>query len=351
MGIDEAYLNYQADVSGARSKNRFSFEIYWGIDKFLHELAISSDFTMVFDYVCDIEIHHPDRFEFFQVKTKNAKSYTIGSLTKKDSKKNNSIISTLYQIRHTEYVAGHPKSKLAIVSNLHLAVPGNSKLPNSEFQLSLLDEKNRESILKAIRAEFPDEEIDLSDIFFINSDLNISAYKDTMVGRVNSFFIQMFGEDPIKPGALLNLLAEEAQLKANYEFSITSRQEVLDKKGLSSDRVNLIMGRYAEQSFSIAEQCKKYIQDSVMNMGKRLKYFSMIPDVISRLRMDYYWQELEEKIKKDVIAKASDLEADEMFSLVRQFIEITDVDFPVEFSLEEIELLSLVVLIKFEEVL
>ena len=40
MGIDEAYLNYQADVSGARSKNRFSFEIYWGIDKFLHELAI-----------------------------------------------------------------------------------------------------------------------------------------------------------------------------------------------------------------------------------------------------------------------------------------------------------------------
>ena len=255
---------------------------------------------------------------FFQVKTKNAKSYTIGSLTKKDSKKNNSIISTLYQIRHTEYVAGHPKSKLAIVSNLHLAVPGNSKLPNSEFQLSLLDEKNRESILKAIRAEFPDEEIDLSDIFFINSDLNISAYKDTMVGRVNSFFIQMFGEDPIKPGALLNLLAEEAQLKANYEFSITSRQEVLDKKGLSSDRVNLIMGRYAEQSFSIAEQCKKYIQ---------------------------------EKIKKDVIAKASDLEADEMFSLVRQFIEITDVDFPVEFSLEEIELLSLVVLIKLEEVL
>ncbi|MCB8516382.1 hypothetical protein, partial [Enterococcus durans] len=68
-------------------------------------------------------------------------------------------------------------------------------------------------------------------------------------------------------------------------------------------------------------------------------------------RMDYYWQKLEEKIKKDVIAKASDLEADEMFSLVRQFIEITDVDFPVEFSLEEIELLSLVVLIKLEEVL
>ena len=33
-----------------------------------------------------------------------------------------------------------------------------------------------------------------------------------------------------------------------------------------------------------------------------------------------------------------------MFSLVRQFIEITDVDFPVEFSLEEIELLSLVAL-------
>lgn len=350
MGIDDAYSLYEADVSGSRSKNRFSYEIYWGIDRFLRELMNSDDFTMVFDYVCDVEIHHGDKLEFFQVKSKkDAGSYTVRALTKKEPSKQHSIIGTLYKLRHTEIKNNMPKSKLAIVSNLHLGVSDNLRIPNSELMLETIAEENRSNFLSAIRKEFPNEEIDLSDVCFINSDLGISTVRETMVGRVESFFVQLYSEDPVKPGALLNLLMQEAVEKANYEFPVNSRIEAVEKKGFSSERFKLIMGRYAEQSVSILEQCKKYIQEAEKNLARRLKYITVLPDVISRLRMDFHWQELEEKIKVDILAQSNSLEAAQIFGLVKQYIPISTVEFPIELSSEEIELLCLVVMIKVEE--
>lgn len=350
MVIDDVYSLYEADVSGARTKNRFSYEIYWGIDKFLRELIASDDFTMVFDYVCDIEIHHRDRLEFFQVKTKNnTGTYTVRALTKKDSSKRHSIIGTLYKLRHTELKNNMPKSKLAIVSNLHLGISNNEYIPNSELVIEEIGEKNKTTFISSLSSEFPDEEIDLSDIYFINSDLGISTARETMVGRVVSFFVEHYSEELVKPGALLNLLIEEAREKADYEYPVNSRIEAVEKKGVTSERFKLIIGRYAEKSFSIMEQCKKYIQEAEYNLGKRQKYIKVLPDVISRLRMDFHWQELEYKVKDDILKQSDKLESVQIFELVRQYVGISKVKFPLEFSQEEIELLCLIVIIKVEE--
>ncbi|NLI93102.1 MAG: DUF4297 domain-containing protein [Peptococcaceae bacterium] len=63
------------DLSGSRSKNRFRLELLWGISKML-DIYNYSDFAMVFDYVCDIEVHSQTGFEFYQIKThKGAKAY------------------------------------------------------------------------------------------------------------------------------------------------------------------------------------------------------------------------------------------------------------------------------------
>ncbi|EIW2075286.1 hypothetical protein MBU21_000422 [Enterococcus faecalis] len=97
------------------------------------------------------------------------------------------------------------------------------------------------------------------------------------------------------------------------------------------------------------EQCKKYIQEAEKNLGKRLKYMTVLPDVISRLRMDFHWQELEGKITDDILEQSGNLESAQIFELVRQYVGISTVTFPLEFSLEEIELFCLIVMIKVEE--
>lgn len=66
--------------------------------KFMEVIRQINDFTMVFDYVCDVEIHYADSFEFYQVKTAKGNNYSISKLVNK-GKKSNSVIGTLYKIR------------------------------------------------------------------------------------------------------------------------------------------------------------------------------------------------------------------------------------------------------------
>lgn len=68
MDNREYYLSLPHDMSGSVSKNRFRMELLWGISKMI-DIYDSGDFTMVFDYACDIEIHFEDGFEFYQIKT------------------------------------------------------------------------------------------------------------------------------------------------------------------------------------------------------------------------------------------------------------------------------------------
>ena len=95
MSIPVYYLSLPHDLSGSRSKNRFRAELLWGLSKILDLMEEDQDFTMVFDYACDIEVHYENGFEFFQIKTHDrCKSYTTKRLTK--VKGENSILGKLY---------------------------------------------------------------------------------------------------------------------------------------------------------------------------------------------------------------------------------------------------------------
>ena len=57
MSIKESYEKLPFDLSGARTKNRFDFEILYGIELLIDNYHVLNDFTVIFDYVCDIELH------------------------------------------------------------------------------------------------------------------------------------------------------------------------------------------------------------------------------------------------------------------------------------------------------
>ena len=99
MKIKDMYENLPFDLSGARTKNRFDFEILYGIELLIDNYHILNDYTIVFDYVCDIELHCNDNdiLKFYQLKTNNTgKPNNINFLTKKEKDKD-SIILQIYQ--------------------------------------------------------------------------------------------------------------------------------------------------------------------------------------------------------------------------------------------------------------
>ena len=77
VNLGETYMSLPNDLSGSASKNRFRLELLWGISK-MFEIYDEDDFTIVFDNVCDIEVHFKSELEFYQIKThKVQKPYTL----------------------------------------------------------------------------------------------------------------------------------------------------------------------------------------------------------------------------------------------------------------------------------
>lgn len=64
MDIAKYYVELPYDLSGSRTKNRFRIELLWGVSVMLDLIKEDKDFTVIFDYVCDVEIHLKDGFEY-----------------------------------------------------------------------------------------------------------------------------------------------------------------------------------------------------------------------------------------------------------------------------------------------
>lgn len=344
------YMAYEADDAGSRSKNRFKFEVFWGLNKFLDVFRESQEFTMVFDYVCDIELHYDDSYEFYQVKTSTAKLYATSNLTM-IGKKKNSIIGTLYKIRSKEVKEGSKLSKIAIVSNLQLNDSAVTNQQNMELSLTQISDKNKDKILSSLKSEFNDEEINLQDIFFITTDLPLLSYKETMIGKVNTFYNEIYGDDVLKPAALLNVLAEEVQLKADFEGHLNSYDDILEKKGLSASRFEVILDKYSERMFSVGQKCREEIKLVIKNPVKRVEYFKYIQILLSDIKRNFHLKKLMKSVTEEIQVKLGDFDDGETFDFARQYVAISEIEFPIEYCKNEKELFALIALIELEEMM
>lgn len=68
MDIKDEYMHLTYDLAGSQTKNRFRQELLWGISVALDNLTNEDWNAVVFDYVCDIELHYNNRLELHQLK-------------------------------------------------------------------------------------------------------------------------------------------------------------------------------------------------------------------------------------------------------------------------------------------
>lgn len=94
------YNSLPYDLSGSRTKDRFKYEVLFGIEQLIDNYDQKEDFCVVFDYVCDIEVHWTDKLQFYQVKTSNTgKNNNISYLTKKFIIQNQSSVKCIKYLK------------------------------------------------------------------------------------------------------------------------------------------------------------------------------------------------------------------------------------------------------------
>jgi hypothetical protein len=342
-------MNLPHDLSGSMAKNRFKNELLWGVHKILELYKVKKEYYIVFDYVCDIELHFKEnKFEFYQIKTHSSgESYTFQQITN-PGKKENSVLGTLYKIKHK---SDEPqKIILAIVSNKPFKDCKNHLYTEKEIiNFNELDEENKNKIKALLQKELKvDKEINLENIFFIKSTIDLINPKNAIIGEIATLFEERNIEIR-KPNILYKMLIDEISKKAEYELEVNNYDELLEKKGIGNKYIEDLFSKFIEFDNDIVKNVSIKIEKIYENNIR--KKFDMKKAIAKVLQYLNNSKEIENKEK-------------EIFNFIQENIEILEnceekvIDIVLEkfeksfstiYTEEEKRVLIMIILEKYEE--
>lgn len=172
-------------------------KLLWGISKMIECHKEGVDYTIIFDFKCDVEVHKKQGLEFYQIKTIKQNSYTTDSLCKVN--KTNSILGKLYAL----FSPNH-SINLAVVCNKPLSV--NRKVIELErCCFAELDEEVLNSIKQNLCNELKIVEVCLDKMFFIYESMDLYHPEDAVLGRLIKSFEEIKNEEFRNPNGLFHM--------------------------------------------------------------------------------------------------------------------------------------------------
>lgn len=340
MDISEYYEKLPYELSGSISKNRFRLELLWGVSVMLDLMKEDKDFTIVFDYMCDVEIHYKDALEFHQVKTHGAclASHTIRSLIKKESKQSTgSILGKLYALNKD----GVDDIKLVLVSNIPLN-DGHNKYDYGEFNLAELPANNKSEIEVALQNELGIAHVELSRLFYCRTHMNLLNPEFEIKGKLLGRFVEVKHCEPRNTNALYRLIFETVESKACYEYSQKEYESIVKMKGISRAEFDQMLEAHAENENNGIRQANEYI-DRIENISKKRHYRRALVSLIEQMPRSSLLRKLETRIADFLLSNDIGDESSALSLLNDKF----EGDFPIEYTQEEKELFFVIILGRF----
>lgn len=352
MSVSEHYMNLPFDLSGSRAKNRFRNELLWGLKKMLELYKEDDDFTIVFDYSCDIEIHKKDRLEFYQLKTQNnSSSYTIDKILK-PSNTGDSIFGKLYILKYDSSKKEKDDIKISLVSNAPLN-DGKKTFNNVEIvDIATIDSKAVNKIKEKVKNELKlTKEINLKNSHYEKTSMDLIYPEKTLIGEIVLFFEDTFKSEPKKVNMLFKMLKGEIERKASFELTENRYERILEKKGVSKNYLDVFLHEYKDTADVAIEKAKKFIENHYKsNFLEKLTLLRSISQMMSQLSRDSMQIKiLEEEIKnyfsEENIVNLPKTELDIIEEISKKMIP----NKPIEISNSDIKALIIIVMKKLEE--
>ena len=288
MALADIYGRIPHDLSGSMSKNRFRQELFWGVSR-MFDLFDREDFCVIFDYKCDVEVHFNDSIEFYQIKTHKVQSpYKFTTLKRIDG--NQSIIAKLFLLKD----ASSPETPIrcALVSNAFFQI-GNTPIADVEtFCFAELDAASQKKIKKALQDELQRGEVDLNDLRYIYTSMNLLDPQNDLKGKITGSFEKIKGCEPVKPNALYRLIVETVQERACYELRAFDYDELVKRKGMTKTELNSMLDRYIEKSDDSVDQVLSLIDQRQISAREKKNLKAALAKIVE---MEYKETELQRK--------------------------------------------------------
>lgn len=256
------YENMKPDMSGSLAKNRTRIEVLWGLDQLLEQMRGDKDFAVVFDYLCDIELHLEDSIEFQQVKTKEGDHFSFGWLCNAREGKS-PVIVTLYRLKEIEEPG--KVTKLFIVANRPLMIDRKRVTPTPDlFPFEEFPEKAREKIRESVAHSLGVDarQIDFTDVSYLYEELPLGERaKNDVLGKLVSVYEEVRGEDCAHPSALFRALSDLATDRASVEKEQDNLEAVIANKGITRSEVERMFDQHRSKSDRALERAIRWVED------------------------------------------------------------------------------------------
>lgn len=341
MSYEDAYMSLYNDLSGSISKNRFRVELLWGVSKMFDIFETNENFTVIFDNVCDIELHLSKGKEFYQIKSnKKAGTKTVNYYldTKNTS---NSIFGKLIILNNEKYNT----KKVALVSNAYLKNSNRVYSEYEEIDINTIDEKCKNIIIKSLNEELGFE-VKIDNFYYIHTSMNLEAPDNDLLGKIVLSFEQIMGCEPQKPNSLYRFIVEKAQKKACYEFDSKTYDELVKNKGFTKNELYKILSNYKEHIDSSFEKTNQRIEQ-IASIKIRRELKKALPKLLEDLDQYRIFNIQEEKIS--AFLEQERVIPDDYFDLVDFLFEKFSSDFPIEISNEEIRVFIMMIVNRWED--
>lgn len=323
MNRQEYYMNLPKDLSGSISKNRFRLELLWGISKIIDAHKEDDDYTVIFDFKCDIELHRQDEMCFYQIKTMKSSHYTDNSLCTKKGSEQNSVLGKLYAL----YSPGQA-IKLAIVCNRQLKI-NKKDIDFPKVCFGELDKDTVDNIKNKLKDELKLDTVDLENVFYIFDNMDFLNPEDAIRGKLIKAFVDIKGEEPQNPNALYRLVFDTVKEKASYEFDSNTYEEVVKTKGITRNEFDKMLNAHKKESKTGIAETQEYIKK--LPLAKQRKYNTALGHLIEMPRSESL-QMLKLQIYKYIAEHEDDFIDEE--SYLDKISMIFDNDFNLEYTKE-----------------
>ena len=124
--------------------------------------------------------------------------------------------------------------KCALVSNRFLKIKGKELSDTEVIEFDTLDDKLKAIVRNALKTELNRDEIDLRDLLYIYTSMDLISPDNAVKGKIDSCFEKIKGCEPVKPNALHRLIFDTVEKKACYEFASDDLNELIMRKGITT---------------------------------------------------------------------------------------------------------------------
>lgn len=277
------------DTSGARSANRFQFQLAWALCRLLELHSLGEGYAIILDYHEDVveldDETNPTAIDFHQVKTAS-KNWTLRSLTKRENGKEGlkpSILGklaahrgTFSETRKTNFVSNWP-------TNFELK-DGKKTAEVETYCLDDVKSSIRDGIVQKIKEE-RGEQLDAQSItqtVFTRTELTPADFENQCIGRVAKF-LEKEVDDRSPTNAIYKTLKSELERRNNEERLSIGAGDLSSKKVFGRSHMNqlLSLATPIQSVREITQRIEANLASEQVPFGRRQAMLARIEDVFA----------------------------------------------------------------------